>query len=98
MKFNQFFVLIAIIIVIIGIWVVSPSIAQAMTATPTEHPTDLTAAEVSATPINLSWNTPTHNYRKTILGYEIEQKLSSGKFITRIEDTNEIITTYTLAG
>ena len=98
MKFNQFFVLIAVIIVIIGIWVVSPSIAQAMTSTPTEYPTDLTATAVSPTQINLSWNAPTQNYGKTIIGYEIEQKLSSGKFVTLIENTNKIITTYSLTG
>src|SRR6266852_1261580 len=98
MKFNQFFVFIAVIIVIIGIWAISPNIAQAMTQTPTDHPTDLTATAVSPTQINLSWNAPTQNYGKTINGYEIELKLSSGKFITLIENTNKIITTYSLTG
>ena len=98
MKFNQFFVFTAVIIVIIGIWAISPNIAQAMTQTPTDHPTDLTATAVSPTQINLSWNAPTQNYGKTIIGYEIEQKLSSGKFLTIIENTNKIITTYSLTG
>ena len=98
MKFNQFFVLAAIFIVIIGIWVVSPSVVHAMTQTPTITPTDLTATAVSPTQINLSWNAPTQNYGKIIIGYKIEQKLSSGKYFTLIENTNKIITTYSLTG
>jgi hypothetical protein len=98
MKFNQFFVFTTIIIVIIGIWAISPNIAQAMTQTPTDHPTGLTATAISPTQINLSWYAPTQNYGKTIIGYEIEQKLSSGKFFTLIENTNKIIPTYSLTG
>jgi len=98
MKFNQFFVSVAVIIVMIGIWAIAPSIAHAMTPTPTIIPTGLTATAVSPTQINLSWNAPTQNYGKTIIGYKIEQKLSSGRYFTLIENTNKIITTYSLTG
>ncbi|HEV2192663.1 MAG TPA: fibronectin type III domain-containing protein [Nitrosopumilaceae archaeon] len=98
MKFNQFFVLVAIFIVIIGIWVVAPNIAYAMTPTPTITPTDLTATAVSPTQINLSWNAPTQNYGKTITGYKIEQRLSGGNYFTLVANTNRIITTYSLTG
>jgi hypothetical protein len=98
MKFNQFFVPIAVFIVMIGIWVVAPSIAHAMTPTPTITPTDLTATAVSPTQINLSWNVPTQNYGKTIIGYKIEQRLNSGNYFTLVENTNRIITTYSLTG
>ena len=98
MKFNQFFVPAAVFIVVIGIWFVTPNIAHAMTSTPTEYPTDLTATAVSPTQINLSWNAPTQNYGKTIIGYNIEQKLNSGRYVTSVENTNKIITTYSLTG
>jgi titin len=98
MKFNRFVIPVAVFIVIIGIWCVSPNIAHAMTPIPTEQPTDLIATAVSPTQINLSWNAPTQNYGKTITGYKIEQKLSNGKYVTLIENTNKIITTYSLTG
>jgi len=98
MKFNQFFVPVTVFIVMIGIWAIAPSIAHAMTPTPTIIPTDLTATAVSPTQINLSWNAPTQNYGKTIIGYKIEQRLNSGKYFTLVENTNKIITTYSLTG
>jgi hypothetical protein len=98
MKFNQFFVPVTVFIVMIGIWAIAPSIAYAMTPTPTIIPTDLTATAVSPTQINLSWNAPTQNYGKTIIGYKIEQRLNSGKYFTLVENTNRIITTYSLTG
>jgi hypothetical protein len=98
MKFNQFFAPVIVFIVMIGIWAIAPNIAHAMTPTPTITPTDLTATAVSPTQINLSWNAPTENYGKTIVGYKIEQRLSSGKYFTLLENTNEIITTYSLTG
>ena len=98
MKFNQFFVFVTVFIVMIGIWAIAPSIAHAMTPTPTIIPTDLTATAVSPTQINLSWNAPTQNYGKTIIGYKIEQRLSGGKYFTLVENTNRIITTYSLTG
>ncbi|HET6459030.1 MAG TPA: fibronectin type III domain-containing protein [Nitrosopumilaceae archaeon] len=82
----------------IGIWAITPNITHAMTPTPTIIPTDLTATAVSPTQINLSWNAPTQNYGKTIIGYKIEQKLNSGKYFTLIENSNRIITTYSLTG
>jgi titin len=98
MKFNQFFVPIAVFIVMTGIWVVAPSVAHAMTPIPTITPTDLTATAVSPTQINLSWNAPTQNYGKTIIGYKIEQRLSGGNYFTLVANTNRIITTYSLTG
>jgi hypothetical protein len=98
MKFNQFFVPIAVFIVMTGIWVVAPSVAHAMTPIPTIKPTDLTATAVSPTQINLSWNAPTQNYGKTIIGYKIEQRLSGGNYFTLVANTNRIITTYSLTG
>ena len=93
MKFNRFIILISVFIIIVGIWTVVPNFVQAMTPTPTITPTDLTATAISPTQINLSWNSPTQNYGKTIIGYKIEQKLSSGNYFTLIENTNKIITT-----
>jgi hypothetical protein len=98
MKFNQFFVLITVFIVMTGIWAIAPSVAHAMTPIPTKTPTDLTATAVSPTQINLSWNAPTQNYGKTIIGYKIEQRLSVGNYFTLVANTNRIITTYSLTG
>ena len=98
MKSDQFLVLVAVFIVIIGIWAIAPSSAQAKTPIPTITPTELTATAVSPTQINLSWNAPTQNYGKTIIGYKIEQRLSTGAFYTIIENTGSIITTYSLTG
>src|SRR6266850_5996638 len=98
MKSDQFLVLIAVSIVIIGIWAITQNSAQAKTSIPTITPTELTATAVSPTQINLSWNAPTQNYGKTIIGYKIEQRLSTGKYFTLIENTNRIITTYSLTG
>ncbi len=98
MKSDQFLVLVAVSIVIIGIWAIAPSSAQAKTSIPTITPTELTATAVSPTQINLSWNAPTQNYGKTIIGYKIEQRLSTGAFYTIIENTGSIITTHPLTG
>ncbi|HMK33187.1 MAG TPA: fibronectin type III domain-containing protein [Nitrosopumilaceae archaeon] len=97
MKFDQFLVLVAVSIVIIGIWSITPSV-QAKTPIPTITPTELTATAVSPTQINLSWNAPTQNYGKTIIGYEIEQRLSTGAFYTIIENTGSTFTTHSLTG
>src|SRR5438445_559091 len=98
MKFDQFLVLVAASIVIIGIWAIAPSSAQAKTPIPTITPTELTATAVSPTQINLSWNAPTQNYGKTIIGYKIEQMLSTGAFYTIIENTGSIITIHSMTG
>ena len=98
MKFDQFLVLVAVSIVIIGIWAIAPSSAQAKTRIPTITPTELTATAISPTQINLSWNAPTQNYGKTIIGYKIEQRLSTGAFYTIIENTGSIITTHSMTG
>src|SRR5690242_5002685 len=98
MKFNRFVLLISVFIVIIGVWAMMPNLVQAMTPTPTITPTDLTATAVSPTQITLSWNAPSENYGKTIVGYKVEQKLSSGNYFTLLENTNKTITTYSLTG
>jgi hypothetical protein len=96
MKFNRFILPISVFIIIIGIWVVVPNLAQAMTPTPTITPTDLTATAVSPTQITLSWNAPTQNYGKTIIGYKIEQMLSTGVYDTMLQNTGSTITTYSI--
>src|SRR5205807_7343960 len=98
MKFDRFHVLVALSIVIIGMCIIAPQFAHAKTPVPTITPTKLTAVAVSPTQINLSWNAPTQNYGKTIIGYKIEQRLNSGKYFTLVENTNKIITTYSLTG
>ena len=98
MKFNRFIFLISIIIVLVGIWAIMPNLAQAMTPTPTITPTDLTATAVSPTQITLSWNAPTQNYGKSIVGYKIEQRLSTGIYDTMLQNTGSTITTYSITG
>ena len=98
MKFNRFLVPVSFFIVIIGIWVAVPSLAQAMTPTPTITPTELTATAVSPTQITLSWNAPTQNYGKTIIGYKIEQRLSTGVYYIMLQNTGSTITNYSITG
>lgn len=98
LKFDRLLVLIALSMVIIGIWAISPNLAQAKTPVPTITPTGLTATAVSPTQINLSWNAPTQNYGKIIIGYKIEQMLPTGAFYTIIENTNSPITSHSLTG
>lgn len=98
MKFDQFLVLVAVSVVIIGIWSLATNLAQAKTVTPTITPTQLTATAVSPTQINLSWLAPTENYGKTIIGYRIEQELSTGAYYTIVGNTGRALTTYSLTG
>jgi len=98
MKVNRFLVLTAVSIVIIGIWTVAPNLAQAITPVPTITPTQLTATAVSPTQINLSWVAPSQNYGKIIIGYKIEQRLSTGAYYTIIENTVNPIPTHSLTG
>ena len=64
----------------------------------TTTPTDLVATPVSSSEINLSWNTPTQNYGKTIVGYKIEGKLASGAYYTLVDNTGNTLTTYSVTG
>ena len=98
MKFDRFHVLVALSIVIIGMCIITPQFAHAKTPISTILPTKLTAVAVSPTQINLSWNAPTENYGKTIIGYKIEQMLPSGVFYTIIESTNSPIAIHSLTG
>src|SRR5438309_2620468 len=98
MKFDRFHVLVALSIVIIGMCIITPQFAHAKTPIPTILPTKFTAVAVSPTQINLSWNAPTENYGKTIIGYKIEQMLPSGVFYTIIESTNSPIAIHSLTG
>lgn len=98
MKFNQFVLLASVFIVIVGIWAITPNLAHAMTPTPTITPTDLIATAVSPTQITLSWNAPTQNYGKAIIGYKIEEKLSTGVYDTMLQNTGSTITTYSITG
>jgi hypothetical protein len=98
LKFDRFLALVAVSIVIIGMCTIVPNFVQAKTLVPTITPTGLTATAVSPTQINLSWNAPTENYGKTIIGYKIEQMLSSGAFYTILENTNSPIASHSLTG
>jgi Fibronectin type III domain len=98
MKFNRFILLISIFIIVVGIWAIVPNFAQAMTPTPTITPSDLTATAISPTQITLSWNAPTQNYGKIIIGYKIEQRLSTGVYYIMLQNTGSTITTYSITG
>lgn len=70
----------------------------ALNQTPTILPTGLVATAVSPTQINLSWNAPTQNYGKTIIGYKIEQDVGHGVYDTIVYDTGSTITAYSMTG
>ncbi len=86
------------LIILFSIITVSLTNAEASTQVPTITPTDLIATAVSPTQIDLHWNAPTQNYGKTIIGYKIEERLSSGVYYTFIENTGSTITIYSITG
>lgn len=86
------------LLILFGIVTVSLSNVEAKTQVLTTTPTDLVATDVSPTQIDLHWNAPTQNYQKIIVGYKIEERLSSGAYYTFIDNTGSTITTYSITG
>jgi len=76
----------------------TPSNEALATATKTLTPTGLVATAISPTSITLSWNAPTETYGQSIIGYRIDQKLSSNVFQTKVENSKTQTTSYTITG
>ncbi|MDE1844025.1 MAG: fibronectin type III domain-containing protein [Thaumarchaeota archaeon] len=94
---SRFFVF-AISLVLIGALGVNFYAEGAAPQVPTITPTGLSATAVSPTQINLFWSAPTQNYGKIIVGYKIEQQLSSGVFDTIVYNTGSTLTSYSITG
>jgi hypothetical protein len=92
------FLFLAFASVLIGTWGINFNAEGALNAVPTITPTGLIATAVSPTQISLSWKAQTQNYGKTIVGYKIEQMLSTGAFFTLVDNTGSLITTYSITG
>ena len=75
----------------------TPSSDASATPTKTYTPTGVTAIAVSPTRIDLSWIPPTETYGSLIMGYKIEQKLSSNAYDTIEKNTGQI-TSYSVTG
>ena len=58
-------------------------------------PTGLTATDISATSIQLSWNKPATNNGPPVDGYKIEVKIASGSFSILVADSASTVRTYT---
>ena len=97
MKYDRFFIF-TILLVLIGTLGVNFYAAGAPPQVPTITPTGLSATAVSPTQINLFWSAPTQNYGKTIVGYKIEQQISSGIFDTLVYNTGSTLTSYSITG
>jgi len=97
MNYTRFFIL-AISLVLLGTLGVNFYAEGAAPQVPTITPTGLSAAAVSPTQINLFWSAPTQNYGKTIVGYKIEQEISSGVFNTIVYNTGSTLTSYSITG
>ncbi len=61
-------------------------------------PTNLTAAAISGTQIDLSWTAPSNNGGYPITGYKIEYRIGSGSYTTLISNTQSTSTTYSHTG
>src|SRR2546425_13356601 len=92
------FFIIVMLVSVSGILLIQQSPAEGKTATLTTTPTDLVATPVSPSQIDLSWNAPTQNYGKVIIGYKIEEKLSSGAYYTLVDNTGSTLTAYSITG
>lgn len=67
----------------------SSSLPSSPPATETYTPTGVTANVVSPTQIDLSWTPPSNTYGQQIIGYKIEEKLSSGIYNTVVDNTGQ---------
>src|SRR2546425_1925933 len=92
------FFIIVMLVSVSGILLIQQSPAEGKTATLTTTPTDLVATPVSPSQIDLSWNAPTQNYGKTIIGYKIEERLSSGVYNPLVDNTASTLTAYSVTG
>ncbi len=98
MLIGKNFLSLAFTFILIGAFCSFYPTADAKTPVLTTTPTQLIATAVSPNQINLSWLAPSQNYGKTIVGYKIEQRLSTGAFYPIVDDTVNTITTYSLTG
>jgi len=92
------FLVIVILVAVSYLLIIMPSLAEGKTIPLTDTPTDLVATPVSPSQIDLSWNAPTQNYGKVIIGYKIEEKLSSGAYYTLVDNTGSTLTAYSITG
>src|SRR5947209_27440 len=92
------FFIIVMLVSVSGILMIQQGPVEGKTATLTATPTDLVATPVSPSQIDLSWNAPTQNYGKVIVGYKIEERLSSGAYYTLIDNTGSTLTAYSITG
>ena len=97
MNYTRFFILV-ISLALIGTLGANFYAEGAAPQVPTITPTGLSAAAVSPTQINLFWSAPTQNYGKIIVGYKIEQEISSGVFNTIVYNTGSTLTSYSVTG
>jgi hypothetical protein len=97
MKFERFFVLV-IMFVLIGTWSVNFNAEGAKTPVPTVTPTGFSATAVSPTQIDLSWMAPTENHGIIIVGYKIEMEVGNGVYAVIVDNTASTITTYSMTG
>ena len=97
MNYTRFFILV-ISLALIGTLGANFYAEGAAPQVPTITPTGLSAAAVSPTQINLFWSAPTQNYGKIIVGYKIEQEISSGVFNTIVYNTGSTLTSYSITG
>ncbi|MGH9910524.1 MAG: fibronectin type III domain-containing protein, partial [Nitrososphaerales archaeon] len=61
-------------------------------------PTNLSAAKVSQTQVDLSWNAPSDNGGSAITGYKIEEKVGTGSFTAIVPNTGNTNTSYSRTG
>src|SRR5437667_2009696 len=81
-----------------GILILQSDFAEGKTTPMTTTSTNLVVTSTSVSQISLTWDAPTQNYGKTIVGYKIEEKLSSGAYNTLVYNTASTLTTYSVTG
>src|SRR5256712_1397909 len=92
------FFIIVMLVSVSGILMSQQTPTPTPNPTSTTTPTDLVATLVSPTQIDLSWNAPTQTYGKTIVGYKIEERLSSGVYNPLVDNTASTLTVYSVTG
>ncbi len=89
---------ILLLVAVSGFLIIAPNLSEGKTVPLTITPTDLVATPTSPSQIDLSWNAPTQNYGKIIIGYKIEERLSSGAYFTLVDNTGTTLTAYSITG
>jgi hypothetical protein len=97
-KAEQTFIIVALSVLVFGIWSISSGTAYAKTPVDTTTPTKLNATAISPTQITLSWISPTQNYGKIIVGYKIEQMIGGGVFDVLVTNTGSTFPNYSVTG